>query len=152
MEAFLVLADAAHNEDGTGKIGILGGGWSIVGPSVPPMSVVTFLRIDAHEAVHPIDFVLRLLDAQRRPVSVASDGGERRPLEFGGRVHLIDEDKPIDELTEMVGFHASFAIGIGRLPIRSGQAYTWILDIAGREAASLTFAVRAEADEDDEEA
>ena len=150
MDGFLVLADAAQNDQASGKISILGAGWSIVGPDVPPMSVVVFLRARVEEAAQPVEFLLRLLDADREPVKVEGPLGGRLPLEFAGRIQILDNSQPRDEWTDAVGIHSSFAINIPRVSLPSGSAYMWVLETSGKEISSVPFAIRAEPEEDED--
>lgn len=150
MDGFLVLADAAQNDQASGKISMLGGGWSIVGPGVPPMSVVIFLRASVEEASQPVEFLLRLVDTNREPIKVEGPLGGHLPLEFAGRIHILDDTQPREDWTDVVGLHSSFAVNIPRLSIPSGRAYVWVLETAGKEISSVPFAIRAEPDEDED--
>lgn len=150
MEAYLVLADAAQNDQASGKLSILGGGWSITGPTIPPMSVVIFLRATVEEAAEPVEFILRLVDIDREPVKVEAASGSLQPLEYAGRIHLLDESRPRDSWTHTVGIHSSFAVNIARLPLPAGHAYTWILQASGEDVASVMFAVRADPESDED--
>ncbi|TQM77747.1 hypothetical protein FHX40_4518 [Thermopolyspora flexuosa] len=61
------MSDAAQI-DASGKVGLLGAGWTITGPNVPPMAVTVFLRVPWEEAGQRRTFRIRLLDEEDQPV------------------------------------------------------------------------------------
>jgi uncharacterized protein DUF6941 len=118
-----MLADSAQEVGG--KLYILGGGWSVTGPVVPPSAVVIKIDVPWDEANRRHTWVLRLIDEDGMPVPVDGDGGELRvegTFEVG-RPPGIRPGTPID---------VPLAVNFGPLPLRPGTRYVWELSIDGR--------------------
>ncbi|WP_443075591.1 DUF6941 family protein [Streptosporangium sp. NBC_01469] len=142
MEAFILLADAATTDSGSSKINLLGAGWSLTGPEVPPSAVSVFLRIPWSEAKNEISFRLRLLDVAGGEVRVALNGD--RNLSIGGSFGL-PEDTAVDDDGRKVPLNIAFCVPLPPLPLEPGQIYRWAFEAAGTEIASASFAVRPKA-------
>ncbi|MGP3928892.1 DUF6941 family protein [Nonomuraea sp. KM88] len=141
IEGFLVLSDAASTDAATGKINVLGAGWSVTGPTVPMAAVVGFLRAPWEEVRQKIRFVVRLQDEEGQPVRPFTDGDGA--LSFSGEFAPdIDQAEP---MARRVPLNVSFAIPIPPLPLTAGHVYEWILAANDVEVASVSFVVRAEA-------
>ncbi|GIH68977.1 DUF6941 family protein [Sphaerimonospora thailandensis] len=141
MRGSLVLCDSAQQDTGSGKVHILGAGWSITGPSVPPMAVVAFLRVP-WEAVDSVQsFAIRLLDDSDKPVMMA--GGNGKPVQFAGRLTLGDADKEAESMARSVDVNTTFVINVSPLPLEPGHMYRWIFEVNDEELDSASFAVRA---------
>jgi hypothetical protein len=118
-----MLADSAQEVGG--KLYILGGGWSVTGPVVPPSAVVIKIDVPWDEANRPHTWVLRLIDEDGVPAAVDGDGSELRvegTFEVG-RPAGIRPGTPID---------VPLAVNFGPLPLRPGTRYVWELSIDGR--------------------
>jgi hypothetical protein len=119
----LMLADSAQEVGG--KLYILGGGWSVTGPVVPPSAVAVKIDVPWDEANRAHSWVLRLIDEDGMPVLVDADGGELRvegTFEVG-RPPGVRPGTPID---------VPLAVNFGPLPLRPGTRYVWELSIDGR--------------------
>ncbi|WP_327102661.1 DUF6941 family protein [Nonomuraea glycinis] len=141
IEGFLVLSDAASTDVATGKINVLGAGWSVTGPAVSMAAVTGFLRIPWEEVEQKICFVVRLQDEEGQPVRPFAE--EDSTLSFSGEfAPNIDQAEP---MARRVPLNVSFAIPIPPLPLTAGHVYEWILAANDVEVASVSFVVRAEA-------
>ena len=143
MEAFLVLCDAANVDPTTGKVNMLGGGWSVTGPGASAAAVAGFLRMPWEGLGGAIRFALRLVDDAGQAVCPFVDSD--KPLRFDGEFALPDLAVP-DDAPKHVPLNIGFAIPLPPLPLTPGRAYRWVLEAGDREAASVDFAVRPEKD------
>lgn len=140
MEGFLVLSDSASTDVATGKINLLGAGWSVTGPAVPMAAVAGFLRIPWDDVEEKICFVVRLQDEDGQPVRPFADNDE--VLSFRGEFALnADQSEPMERRVPLT---LSFAIQIPPLPLAVGRVYEWILEANDAEVASARFVVRGE--------
>lgn len=125
MKAVLLLADSAQAV--AGKLYILGGGWSIIGPDPSPMALAAKIEVPWHETNKKHTLRLELVD---------SDGngfipeGQDEPVVLNadfevGRPPGIKVGTPID---------LPFAINLGPLPLMPDQRYEWRLWIDGDTA------------------
>jgi hypothetical protein len=138
MRATLMLADFAETDVASGKVHIIGAGWSMTGPAPGPHAVVGFIQVPADRAQQgPIEFMVRLVDRARQLVEVQGPAGMQR-LEVSGQVEMRLPDD-WDRSTEL---NATFAANLMGLPLPTGQSYTWLLEVDGKELASTQFQVR----------
>lgn len=139
MRATILLADAAQAIGG--KLYILGGGWSLIGPDPTPSAVAVKLEVPWDRANHRYQLMLQLVDADGQAVVVPSpEGGESQPLEFtaefeAGRPPGLRAGTPLD---------GAFAINLGPLPLEPGNRYAWRLMIDGETEPEwqIGFSVR----------
>ncbi len=136
MQAALVLCDFAE-ADPSGKVHMLGAGWSFTGPDAAPQAVVGFIKVPLDRLGSPIPVTIRLLDSSHQVVEVPGAGGVQR-LEISGQIEMREPDD-WDGASDL---NASFAVNIGPIPLQRGATYTWYLDVDGKEAASTQFFVR----------
>lgn len=148
MEAFLLLADSAQT-DPSGKVHILGGGWSVIGPEPTPSALIIFLRMTLEEAAHRRRFKLRLLDAAGLPV-LLSPKDDERPIEFDGQLNLpvVAPDAPPGGPPGDV--QSNLTLALAPLPLRGGRRYDWVFEIDGDVQARASFVVRPGEDEDED--
>ena len=135
MRVTMLLADAAQEVNG--KLYVLGGGWSVTGPDLPPMAVALKLDVPWSDANTAHDFELVLVDADGRPVRAPQQQGDVRT---GGRFEV---GRPAG-LMAGSDIDFAFAVSIGPLPLDAGR-YIWQLWIDGatREDWQRPFQVRA---------
>jgi hypothetical protein len=138
MQAILVLGDFAERDSVTGKVHILGAGWSLTGPTPAPQSVILFVKIPAERASTPIPVRLRLLDDGGQVVTITGAAGVQ-PLDITGQIELKEPDR-LDPGSADVD--AVFSVNIAPLPLQPGTAYKWRADLDGEEAAVTEFRVR----------
>ena len=109
VAATLLLSDAAV-ADPSGKIHMLGAGWSVTSAPTPPMAVAMFLKIPWDRANQRLTLRLELLDADGQPVRPG--GGPEAvviPAEVEvGRPAGVEHGSMLD---------AAYAISISALPI-----------------------------------
>jgi hypothetical protein len=133
MDAAVILCDFAE-QDPTGKVHMLGAGWSVMGPAPAPHAVVIFVKgpVDLQA---PLPVTLRLLDADGNVVVMPGGAGMQR-FEFPGQILM--RMPPVADAA--VGFGA-FTINVSPLPFQPGARYRWVLEVDGKEAASAEFMV-----------
>jgi hypothetical protein len=133
----MLLCDAAQVADG--KLYILGGGWSLVGPDPMPSAVALKIDVDWTQAGSPHHWELYLVDEDGQPVLVETPDGPK-PMEVRGdfevgRPGTVPEGSPID---------VALAVNFGPLPLPPGTRFTWRLTIDGESAPDwvLAFSTR----------
>ena len=68
MRVTMMLADSAQEADG--KLFILGGGWSVTGPEIPPSAVAMKIDVPWDQANRPHEWVLELLTEDGQPLEI----------------------------------------------------------------------------------
>lgn len=135
MRAVLLLADSAQAV--AGKLYILGGGWSIIGPDPTPMAIAVKIEVPWDETNKKHEIRLELID---------SDGhgfvpeGEDEPIVLNagfevGRPAGVKVGTPID---------LPFAVNLGPIPLVGGERYEWRMwiDDDTRDDWRVAFTVR----------
>ena len=117
------MRNAAQVSDG--KLFILGGGWSMTGPT-RPSAVAVKIHVDWHEAEASHHWELFLEDADGKPVLMETAEGTQ-PVEVRGEFTVsqplgIPEGSPID---------VALAVNLGPLPLAPGTRFAWRLMIDG---------------------
>lgn len=137
IEVTLVLCDAAQ-ADPSGKVHMLGAGWSTTGSPTAPAAIVVMLGIPWDRANQRIHLVLELTDADGTPVVV--------PGQFGETTVRIEADVEVGRpagVPEGVSLEANLAPSIPPLPLPAGR-YTWQLRLEpSGESASKSFTAYA---------
>lgn len=149
MQAHIILCDSAQLDQGTGKMHMLGAGWTVTGPQVPPFSVVVFLRVPWEEAQEDHAFEIRLLDESGQPV-VPAGVPDSKPVSFTGGLKLNPDSPLLEESAKMVDIHSAIAVSAPALRIPAGQRYRWVVEADGKEIGSTMFVVRPAPPGDDE--
>lgn len=141
----MMLCDAAQVADG--KLYILGGGWSLVGPDPMPSAVALKIDVDWTETGQPHHWELFLVDEDGKPVLVETPDGPK-PMEVRGDFHVerpatVPEGSPID---------VALAVNFGPLPLPTGSRFTWRLTIDGESLPDwvLAFSTREPRDSEAE--
>ncbi len=138
MRAALVLCDFAEVDVASGKVHMIGAGWTSTGPMPGPHSVVAFMPVPPDRVKDPLAITLRLLDKTGEVVAVPSLGGPQ-PVEIRGQVELA----PAADWNGTTPLSGIFSINLTMvLPLAAGQSYRWSLEIDGKEAATTEFYVR----------
>lgn len=132
----MLLADAV--QEAGGKLYVLGGGWSITGPNVPPSAMAIKVDVDWNEANQSHHWRLELLTEDGDPVTFG-DSPEAFRVEGDfevGRPPGLPPGTPID---------VPIALNFGPLPLPPGHRYVWQLSIDGEtdESWSRGFLVRS---------
>jgi hypothetical protein len=136
IRAHIVLADFAE-ADASGKVHLLGGGWTVTKAGAGAHAVIVFLKVPAVHCGIPISVTLRLLSESGEVVEQPGLGGPQR-LEITGQVEM---QEPLD-WDQAVDLDAVFPVNFGALALQAGS-YRWIAEIDGKEAATNDFIVRA---------
>lgn len=136
VQAQIILCDSAVSEPGTGKVHMLGAGWSITSVPTSPQAVVVLIKIPWDRTNQKIPVRLQLLTADGQPVNIPTPQGEF-PISNEGSVEVgrppgIEPGSLLD---------ASFVLNVGPLPLAPGR-YEWRLDLAEQEITA-SFQVQA---------
>ena len=127
MRVTMVLADAA--QEVLGKLYILGGGWSVTGPDVPPMALAIKLDVPWSDANASHEFELALVDTDGHAVSIDDDSEGTREVRIAGSFEV---GRP-PELPPGSDIDCAFTVNVGAIPLASGR-YAWQLWIDGETA------------------
>jgi len=109
-----MLADAA--QESGGKLYILGGGWSVTGPEIPPSALALKIDVPWDQANRRHTWTLNL---------VSEDGV---PVEIEGQLVRIEGEFE-------VGRPPGAAVNFASLPLAPGRRYVWQFGIDGETNA-----------------
>jgi hypothetical protein len=123
MEAQLILADSAV-ADPSGKIHMLGAGWSTTTSPTPPHAVAVLAKVPWDRANQKMVMKLRLLDADGHPVELDTQQGKAGI----GTTGEIEVGRP-PGVPPGITLDAGFAVNVQPLPLPPGR-YHWQLEIA----------------------
>jgi hypothetical protein len=138
MKATVMLCDAAQAVDG--KLYILGGGWTIIGPEPSPFAIAVIIEVPWDQSNQKHTFNLDLVDEDGQPVTVEGPAGTTSFSIAGdfevGRPPGLREGTPLN---------FPVAITSGPVPLAPGRRYSWMLRVDGQgdEDWVLSFDVRA---------
>jgi hypothetical protein len=137
VRAIILLADAAQVQDG--KLYILGGGWSQIGPDPTPMAIALRFEVPWAQANERHHWELSLVDADGKAVLLPTPEGDQ-PIVLAGDLEV---GRPAG-LTPGIDLDAAIAINIAPLPLPPGGRYRWQLSIGGetREEWQASFNMR----------
>lgn len=117
-----MLADAAQAVDG--KLYVLGGGWTFVGPQLGPMALALVVEVPWHEANQPHQLVIELQDADGQPARIGP-AAEPMRFEIG-----LEVGRPPGH-PQGTAFNVPLGINIGPMPLQPGSRYVWVVSIDG---------------------
>jgi hypothetical protein len=136
MRVTMMLADGAHAAGG--KLYVLGGGWSVMGPGPTAMALALRFEVARDEVDVDHDWSLVLIDADGRPVMCAEHG--THPIQRRGRFRArraadSQSGVPVDFVT---------AVDAGVVSVAPGGRYVWTLEVDGatRDDWQLAFTSR----------
>ena len=135
LEIKLILCDAAV-ADPSGKLHMIGAGWSVTRTPTIPHAVAIMIKIPWNLANQRIPFALSLLDPDGHPVFLDLDGAEV-PI---GREGEIEAGRP-HGLAPGIMLDAALAISFLPLALAPGR-YEWRLTLDDQSAREA-FTVRA---------
>jgi hypothetical protein len=139
VKVTMLLADAAQAVGG--KLYVLGGGWSVIGPGPATMALAIKIDVPWDQTNLRHQWVLDLVDADGRPVRVPAPEGERAVQITGnfevGRPAGLAQGSPID---------LPLAITIGPLALPAATRCVWQLTIDGATDPGwrVAFSVRSQ--------
>ena len=131
----LILCDAAVADASSGKVHMLGAGWSMTGTPTAPQAVAMLLKIPWDRTNQKITLTLRLLDADGQPVTMPGPEGD--PVRIGQDFEFEVGRPPGVAPGSMLD--AAFALSVPSMPLQPGR-YEWRLDISD-QTASESFTV-----------
>jgi len=119
----MMLCDAAQVADG--KLYVLGGGWSLIGPDPMPSAIAMKIDVDWTEVDRPHHWELFLNDEDGQPVIAETADGPQ----------AVPPGSPVD---------VALALNFGPLPLQPESRYSWRLAIDGESADDwvLAFSTR----------
>jgi hypothetical protein len=140
MRATMLLCDSAQVADG--KLYILGGGWSLIGPDPAPTAVALKIDVDWTEVDRAHHWELFLVDEDGQPVLAETQEGTQ-PIEVRGDFEVA---RPA-EIAEGTPVGVALALNFGPLPLVAGGRFAWrlMIDGAAQDDWSLSFSTRASA-------
>jgi hypothetical protein len=120
----MLLCDSAQVADG--KLYVLGGGWSLIGPDPTPTAIAMKVDVEWTEVDRSHHWELFLVDADGQPVIAETPEGPQ-PIEVRGdfevaRPDAVPAGSPVD---------VALALNFGPLPLLPGNRYSWRLVIDG---------------------
>lgn len=134
LEIQLILCDAAQTDPTTGKIHMLGAGWSTATSPVTH-AVAVLIKVPWDRANQKLHLTLELWTADGQPVTFNTPAGQTAVRAEGdievGRPPGIAPGSLLD---------ASFALNVSPLPLPPGR-YDWHLNVA-EEKRYAAFTVR----------
>lgn len=116
----MMLCDAAQATGG--KLFLLGGGLSVLGPRPQPMAIGMHVTVPWDRANIPHEWSLRLVDEDGQAVRAGENELEVRGRFEAGRPAGLRPGTPLG---------VSLAINIPPLPLAPGRSYTFILAVDG---------------------
>jgi hypothetical protein len=139
VEATILLCDAA--EAINGKLYVLGGGWSVTGPTPAPSALAIKIDVPWTDANRRFPVAVELLTADGDAVTVPDPLGNPQPITAAfelevGRPPGVPHGTPLD---------ATVAFTIPPLPLTPGQRFAWHLTIDGESKPhwQVGFSTRA---------
>jgi hypothetical protein len=139
----MLLADAAQAV--SGKLYILGGGWSLIGPEPTPMAIAIKIDLPWEAADIPHTLQLDLLGEDGQPAMLplqTEDDPEprNRPMQITGQ---FQTGRPSD-LRSGTALDVALALNIPPLPLQPDRRYTWRCSIDGesRQDWQVSFLTR----------
>ena len=138
----MLLAEAAQAVEG--KLYILGGGWSIIGPDPANFAIAVYMQIPWDQSNRQHTFKIELLDADGNPVLLPAPDGSEQPLVIeggyeAGRPAGLKAGTPLD---------GTFAINFANVALPAGERLEFRLTINGEadEDWTLPFTTRPPAE------
>lgn len=133
IDAKLILCDAAQADQTSGKMHMLGAGWTVSRSPITPHAVAVMLKVPWDRTNQKISVTLFL---------VTSDGAEVAPPSSGGKPLKIESEIEVGRPPGIAaGSHipAAFAVNVPSLPLDPGR-YEWRL-VAGETEVSEPFQI-----------
>lgn len=136
----LMLADSAQVAEG--KLYLLGGGWTEIGPQPCPFSIAGIIEVPWNLANQSHQFRLELIDLDGESVLVPTPDGEQ-PLfiEGGFEVGRPPGTRAGTALPFLLAFNA------GPVPLPPGSYFEWRLLIDGESSEDWRLAFRTRSDD-----
>jgi hypothetical protein len=139
----VILADMGQN-DPSGKLNILGAGWSVTGVQAnglsPNSALAIFIEVPWDKCNRELELVIELLSEDGEPVMLPLPEG-LQPLRIAHKVVITT---PPGAPNGSDGHHAELVNLVGGLPLSPGTWYRWrvSIDDEHREGWEAKFFVR----------
>ena len=137
VEAVLVLCDAAQIDESTGKVHMLGAGWSTTTSPTAPSAVVVMLQIPWDLTNQAIKVALEMRDEDGHPVLFDAPLGGKAPVRIEA---TVEAGRPAG-VPKGIYLDANLAPAIPSLPLTPGR-YAWHLELDGSPHSNRPFTVR----------
>ena len=134
VAALVILCDAAQADPATGKVHMLGAGWSMT-RTPTTHAVAVLLKIPWDRANEPITLTVRLLDADGHRAQLLTPSGVVPAMQAEGKVEV---GRPAGIAPGSL-LDASFVLNVPAMPLSPGR-YEWRLEI-GEASYSAPFTV-----------
>ena len=121
MNVIAFLADAAQEVGG--KLYILGGGWTFIGPDPSPSALVLMIHVDWHEANQKLALRAELQDEDGNLARV----GQGNLVAEG----VLEVGRPPGH-PQGVGFTVPIAMSFPPLQLEPGKRFAWVVTIDGK--------------------
>lgn len=121
IEAHIILCDAAVADGATGKVHMLGAGWSVIGRPLAPHAVAVLIKIPWDRANVQLPLRLELFGPDGTPIELSTPDG---PRPVSGRA-TVEVGRPAGIAPGSM-LDASFVLNVGALPLAPGR-YEWRL-------------------------
>lgn len=131
----VILCDAAQSDSQSGKVHMLGAGWSSTGKPTGPMAVAVLIKVPPDRANEPIPLTLSLVDSDDHTVEIATSKGDQQV-----RASTTIQAGPPAWAETGTCMDASFALNIPPLPLEPGH-YEWRAEV-GDQSHVVRFTVR----------
>jgi hypothetical protein len=140
MRLTMLLADSAQAV--SGKLYVLGGGWSVTGPAPTPSALAIKIDVPWDEGNKKHRFRLTLVDGDGQPVMVPTAVAPM-PVEVGGE---FEAGRPVG-LKPGTPLDVVLALNIGPLTLQPDSRYVWRMwiDDQTREDWEVSFSTRPKA-------
>ncbi len=119
LDAVVLLADSAQVSEG--KLYILGGGLTVIGPRPQPVGIAIRIQVPWDRANIAHQWKLELIDEDGHPVKANND----KTVVVGGR---FEAGRPAG-LRAGTPLSVPLAINFATLPLKPGRGYSWRLSI-----------------------
>jgi len=139
VKVTMMLADAAQAAEG--KLYILGGGWSVTGPTPGPSASALFIPVPSDRTNVEHRFRFDLVASDGNPVELETDAGAEEAVTFEGSFEV---GRP-PGVKPGTSIDVPLAINVGPLPLPPGGRYEWRLSInqESHEDWRLPFSTRS---------
>jgi len=123
----LILCDAAQADPTTGKLHMLGAGWTVVGTPTPPHAVALMVQVPWDRANERLPVRVELLTGDGHPVLLPGPTAPQPVLQEAE----LEVGRPVG-VAKGSTLAAAFALNIGPLPLPVGR-YEWRAKVAEDE-------------------
>ena len=138
MKVTMMLADAAQAAEG--KLYILGGGWSVTGPTPSPSAIALYIQVPWDRTNVEHSFRFDLIDSDGNAVELETAADVEESITFEG---TFEVGRP-PGVKPGTSIDVPLAINFGPLPLPPGGRYEWRLSInqESHEDWRLPFSTR----------